>query len=267
MRKLVVLDKSYLIAKPTKTINDLCINNDVYMPNDLFLELIYSKEEKKIKQRADSFKKFPKIDNPVILGMTTGELLRYEIIHKIPCPSLINFKRNIIYKFHNDLSEENLNCMTSTREIIDSWRKEVEETRTDLYIKSSAEVYKWFPKLIDFVPGQSSEIINEAKRIIQNDDKFVLNCYQQIKPSLYPDSGLLNENWFVFNYMKTNLFYSINYIKKYGANCIKKFNDHVHNELDIEYCALGIFAKSLASCDNDIKECFQYLCPDGMLLS
>lgn len=268
MKKLIVIDKSFLVGKSSETVKDLCLTKGIYMPYDLFLELIYSKEVKKIKKRAECFKKFPQVENPVILGNSIGELLQYEINNKKGCPSLSNFKRDKRFEFNKALSEPNLNCLNNgdTTGEIQRWLKELDE-RTNLYKESSSEVYKWFPNIQGYIPGQSEIEIEKAKEKVLKNNNFVLNCYSQIIPKEYPESSLLNKKWFLFIWMKTSLIYAINYIKKYGADKILNAKQHSHDVLDIGYCMLGIFGNGLASCDNDIKDCFKFLCPEGVLIS
>lgn len=268
MKKLIVLDKSFLIGKTYETIHDFCLKENVYLPHDLFLELNYSDNPEKIKKRAECFAKFPKGNNPVILGSTIGELLRYEIENKKPCPALLNFKRNITYSFNEYLCEPNQICFSDqkSKEAIKNWLEDLDK-RTDLYKKSSVQIYKWFPKLSNYHPGQSEKEIDQAKEKLITDAGFVLSCYNQIKPDEYPNSSIMDESWFFFTWMRTELFYSINYIKKYGLSSLIQSKHHSHNVLDLFYCMLGVFAKGLASCDKDIKSCFNFLCPEGILIS
>lgn len=238
------------------------------MPYDLFLELIYSQEAKKIKKRAECFNKLPQGENPVILGETIGALLQYEINNNKECPSLSNFQRNIRFQFNKDLSAPNLSCLNDDDVTVEiqRWLKELDK-RADLYKRSSAEVYKWFPSIQSYKPGQPEAEILKAKEIVLRDNRFVLNCYSQIVPREYPKSSLLNEKWFLFTWIRTNLIYAINYIRKYGADNILNARQHSHDILDIEYCMLGIFGNGLATCDNDIRNCFKFLCPEGILIS
>lgn len=268
MKKIIVIDKSFLINKNSETVKNLCLKNDVYMPYDLFLELIYSQETEKIQKRAECFRKFPQIENPVILGKTIGELFHYEINNNTECPSLLNFQENKRFRFNKDLSEPSLKCLSDDDVTIEiqRWLKELCE-RTNLYKRSSAEVCKWFPNIRSYKPGQPEIEIKKAKEIVLKDNKFVLNCYSQIIPREYPDSSLLNEKWILFIWMKTNLIYAINYIKKYGADSILNSKQHSHDVLDIEYCMLGILGNGLATCDEDIKDCFKFLCSGGILIS
>jgi len=70
----IVLDKSLLEGSSADTIQELCSQHQVIMPEVLLLEVLTTESKSMVK----CFKKFPEIENPLALVPNVGSLIRYE---------------------------------------------------------------------------------------------------------------------------------------------------------------------------------------------
>lgn len=259
----VVLDKSFLQGTNSKDIADLCLNNDVLMPESLFFELLTT--EPKI--RAVCFKKVPKIENPLVLVPNVGTIIRYEIQNNKPCSDIREIAINVRYKFNEKLVSTNFTLTEQQRLDLSEWGNDIKSQIED-FKEKSAVVTGWFPKTKGFKPGRDLSPIEEAKSLICQDSNVVKSIYQQIKHKTFPEPDQIHEKWALFKWIQVHILAALDYVGRYGDGNMDAISKKIENEfLDLDYCITALIVGGLASKDNGMIDRFKRIRPNGIVLN
>lgn len=262
MNKCIVLDKSYLVSASSEEILKLCLGNRLLMPDALLMELMRHKSPEKRKQRADCFRKLPKINNPIDLIGPVHGLIDYEINNRRNCTPIKDRVRNGSWYFHEGLTDPNWEPEYPNDADIREWEEELASS-TKVYQQMNAEVDEIFPLLKDYKPGDSSEVIESLKHKVATDNDFIRSFV------LRRYSGELRLNvdrdWALFRQAQVQLIYALDYVFRYGPNNPEVISRLIpHDFLDMKYCIIGVLAGGLATCDKELLEFFKLLCPEGI---
>lgn len=258
----VVLDKSYLQGASGKDINDLCITENVLMPESLFYELLTTEPE----VRANCFKKIPQIDNPLTLVPHVGTIIRFEIQNKRPCLNIEDVSLNIRYQFNRRLVSPDFKLTPEQEKSIYEWRNDI-RLRMEGFKEKAAVVSGWFPETKGFKSGNDPSPINEGKSLVCNDQGVVSRIYEQIMHETFPDPRLVNENWCLFRWIQVHVSAALDYVRKYGDGNEKAISKKIENEfLDLDYCITALLVGALASKDNGMIDRFKNIRPDGIVI-
>ena len=250
----IVIDKSYLHGATTGEVLRLCQENKVLIPESLFYELLTTTPKK----RVNCFRKFPDIENPVVLIPNVGTLLRFEVSNKIPCNPVTQLAISNGGKFNTKLRDEDF-CLPLGK--ICRWIRKINGEIED-YKKRSAIIYYWFPSLEQYRLGQTDTEISAAEDSITNDEDFVRKIYEQIRKPNFPESHLIGPGWIIYRWMQINFLTAIDYLRRFGPNNTSVKNKRIENDyLDIEYCIIGAQVGALASNDYRMKNIFKKICP------
>ena len=82
-----------------------------------------------------------------------------------------------------------------------------------------------------------------------------------------PKPDIVDEQWALYRRVQVQLLYALEYRHRYGNTTAKaKSVDIEHDVCDAQYCITGVLAGALATDDNQLKEFFTPLSPQGFLL-
>lgn len=265
----IVLDKSYLQGSSKDEVHRLGSKYRLIMPEVLFLEILTTKEE----NIAKCFKKLPPIENPVDLVPSVGSLIRYEISNNQPCTPLENQFLKIRYVFNPRLAKNQFSFTTRQKETLEEW-EDVTLEYSQGFAEKSVVIGSWFPELKEYVPGDSSQIIENAMLKVARNRDLVMTIYGQLRDEIYrtqdvllPEPTKIDQNWILFRYLQVHLVASIEYVRKYGNRIPDAVSKRLINErLDIDYCIIGTLADGLATGDKTMAKFYKLLCHEKTLI-
>jgi hypothetical protein len=255
----IVIDKSYLEGAQTEEVLRLCQENKVLMPESLFYELLTTTPKK----RVNCFRKLPDKKDPVVLIPNVGTLMRFEINNKLPCNPVTQLAIGGGGKFNINLRNEDY-CLPVEK--ISQWMEKIRKEIIE-FKECSAIVYHWFPSLAQYRTGQQSSTISTIEDVIAKDENRIREIYEEIREPSFPARDMIGPDWILFRRMQVHLLAAVDYIRRFGLNNTSAKIASIENDfLDIEYCITGVQVGALACRDNRMREMFNKLCPNGLLI-
>jgi len=236
----------------------------------LFLEILTTKTDDMVK----CFKKFPEIENPVVLVPNVGSLIRYETEKDSPCSPIETQFLKIRYVFNERLAKNQFVFTEEQKEALKEWEESTNEG-TRGFIEKAIVTDGWFPALSGYKPGESTNHITDAMDMIATNLAFVRKIYGQLRDEihktykvLWPDPHRIDKEWILLRYLQVHLLAAIEYIRKYGKEPQSTITKRLENEyLDIDYCIIGTLCDGLATRDKTMEKFYNLLCPDKALIS
>ncbi len=267
VRRVLVLDKSYLEAQPARVIKQLCGDFSVLMIDSLFMEIMTTRDKKR---QANCFKKFPPIDNPVVLISGVSSLLQYESEHQAPVTPIIDRRIPIRFAFNPEMACGTYRFLDEHLSEMRRFDEEVAED-VDHLTQNAAVLADLFPSLSGYKPGQSSGEIERIRHIIASDSACVRDFYSSIRAVIpgttFPPADLITRDWAFFRWVQVKLLASVEFIRRYGFSCGEISSSKIpHDVVDSQYLICATLANGLATGDGTLIREFVLLCPEGLLL-
>ena len=271
MRKILV-DKSFIDGSKAATVRELCSAYHVLMTEELFFELITTDEEK----RRRAFCKLPDIGNPVSLIPNIGTLLRFEKETGGPCaPPLRRNRIEESFQFNSRLRDGTFKFDGEYAEELKRFRKDVEK-RTRGFIERCFVVHKFCPEMTDIKISDLPIALAEARSSMTTDSNRVREIYRRLtanhRDQQLPRPEQIDPSWAWFRWVQVQIVAALRIFVRYQGRMPSSDNERFwtiaeHTMLDSYYVLFGTLCGGLASRDDEIKEDFKLLRPDGLLLS
>lgn len=262
----VIIDKSWLIDIKTKELIDFAKENELILIAPLGYELFTSVNRMYVKS---VWNKLANVRKAVKLLEGVSYFLKYEVEKK---ERICNYSPHYLYEFNPsiELIEDNIILNKSQQEVIDKSKNYWEIDGLISFKEICSGVYNYIPEMLNVGKNSTRESIQHILLKISDDEEFVKNVYDDIKPNEYPSAELINKNWAIFRWVQIILLYGVEYIRKYGVNNTSIISSKfatANSNIDREYLLIGSLFNSLATNDKDILYFFKLLCPDGILFT
>ena len=258
---LVVVDKDWLIKIKMEDLNSFTNNHRFLIIAALGYEIVTAKESHLIgcRRRLKSIQKHLDIIDHV------GSLLNYEIAQHNPCTPI----ENRVYDQDDRIIENFLSRISTGKEKIqiedlhNAWEKEGVES----FKMICSGVSYWLPELRKITAGSDERKIKSILEKVAINHSLIKQVYDKIRHDDYPPTEKINENWALYRWVQIHLMAGVEYVRKYGAGNIEaKSNGFSNDNIDIQYCIIGVLAGGIATDDGVIKRYFRLCCPNGLLL-
>jgi hypothetical protein len=258
--RAIVLDKSFLRSANSKQVRSLCDTHNVIMPEELFFEILHSDEETK----TIAFAKFPRRDSPVGL-LPLSVLLKYEREHRRPSSPI--WRHAVTnFKFSERLAAGTFEMRPEHLEGVLHWESDL-SLDAEHFAERAKLIVKIFPSLEGFRPGQDRTRLDVTLRTIASNMEGIRGFYEGVVPKDFPPASIVGRSWALFRYFQVHLTADVEFFAKYGVNVNTPSTAKLENErADLNYLILAVLAGGLASNDKALKERFQALRPDGILV-
>jgi hypothetical protein len=262
----VVIDKSFLYHKGPSEVAKLCEQTVVVMPDSLFYELITT--DKDSLQRC--FERLPNRRNPVML-VALGLLLHYEMEKGHPYGGLAEHAINEDYVINVGLREGTFVFKEKIDEARKQWQDRVKK-ETQNFIGRCLCVHEFFPELNGISWSDFPGAIAKARRKVAEDHDFVGDiCARHVELDNGVKPTRFDANWAWFRMFQCQLLGALRLFGKwqgkYPKNVGEKFHTKTeHSMLDVDYVVIGALAGGIATFDEQIREDFLMVCPQGELI-
>lgn len=258
----IIVDKSWITSVNKTYLEEICKTNYLILPAPLGYELFTSTDKE---QAIRIWEKLNTVKEKIILIETINELIRFEVEHQKPFGALDKFFLNI--SFYADIEKIRNGLDKSQKFVLNNYKIKWESHGTDSFLKILEGVHNYFPN-IENIKDSKSEQFNEVLNTICEDKNLLLKIYDDIKPSKYPPSKIINYEWAVLRWIQIHLLYAVEYKRKHDLKNRKiAYLKLAHDNIDIEYLMLGVLNKCLASDDKKIKKLFDLCCKNGVMYS
>jgi hypothetical protein len=269
MRELVV-DKSYLDGLNPAAVNELCSKYQVLMTEELFFELITTDDQKRLR----AFRKLPDRVDPVSLIPNVGTLLRYEQRSGKPSAPLHQHRISESFRFNARLRDGTFKFEGSYADELSNFRQQVESS-TRGFIERCFAVQEFFPEFMGVKTSDFPEVLKSARCSMATDTERVRGVYSLLVAA-HPEASppkpeTIDARWAWFRWVQVQLIAALRVFVRYQGkmpepSTPKFWTVAEHTLLDSYYVLFGALSGALASRDNEIKDDFRLLCPDGLLL-
>lgn len=262
----IILDKSYLVGAPAKSINDLLSKHRLMMSETLFLEILTSGDESHIQK---CFGKFPQKENPVYLLPHSGNLMRFEkTSHKCSTP-LEDRILDIRYEFNPNLRSGHHGLIIRKVAVpLEEWKKNASASASG-FTQKAETVCDWFPELKDKT-NISEEEKNKAIQKTSADINCVREVYSKLQEGIlknegekWPSAEIIDKEWALFRYVQFHLIGTLDLFWRHTSKEEKIVNAY----LDMDYCILGSLTDGLATRDKVVEKFYRSVCPENILIN
>lgn len=271
MRKpAVLLDKNYLHAARTQTIQALAATHSLLMPDVLFYEVLSADEPKRSKLLA----KVRMLSVPFVLLKPLRDLLRLEMERHECCG---------VPSDHAEPVDPQAVLRAMAPVPRPSWADKLflEETthlqaEVSSYRRYIAEVRRLFPQLVVGSDEARSSMRQVAEEVIA--DAAQMKTFYGTMASVprpgdlrAPPAELVDEHWACFRLMQVKLLFAIEHTHRLGpieqplVLSGKAFNKLEHDVLDQQYLIAGVLEGAFATEEVKLQHWFRLLRPDGEL--
>jgi hypothetical protein len=258
----IVLDKSFVRAGSAEDVRAICDSFDALMTQDLFVELLRSDHETRMK----CFSRFPRRENPVILLPNIGTLMRYEKLNRRPCGPLSNHSLGKRFVFNESLASGEFELNDRQSEGIRQAEMELKQD-VEGFMERSMKAGELFPLLKTLRPGQHADRIEELVSWITSDMEGVRRVYAALVPDDFPPAAIVGRTWAVLRWIQVHLLAAVEFHAKYGDGINRTNEEKLENErIDLNYLVFAVLARGLATRDKVMARRFAALAPGGILL-
>jgi hypothetical protein len=256
----IIVDKSWIISINKKSLIKICNDHSLVLPASLAYESFTSDNKE---QALSIWKKLNFVRDKIYFIERINQLIKYEIKHNEPFGSIDRFFQNIYYDANIDRIKKGLKIKQKI--ILKLYQIIWEGRGIKSFQKILEGIHNYFPQLEN---QSNSEIFEDTIKQLCESNGLLLKIYDDVKPSKFPSSKLIDDNWAIYRWLQMHLIYAIEYKRKYGyADNKINFKKLYHDHIDIEYLMLGVLNKGLATDDKKLKCLFNVCCKDGVLFS
>jgi len=270
MKPSIVLDKSYLDGSPASDVKALCDDYAALMPEELFYELITAS----IGSQKRCFSKFPDRVNPVLLVPSIGTLLCAEMEHQVPCCPIEACRLNVDFTFNRAFREGTYVPLDDALYNLEEWKSSVARD-TKAFIQRWTILHHFFPELNGIEWKTFTEAIQLARQKVATDEDFVRAIYASFinenGPKDAPRPESISPEWAFFRWVQCQVIASLRLFGRYqgkvpesqGQLFIERME---HSMLDSYYLIYATLVGRIATFDEEIRQDFAILSPNGNLL-
>jgi len=250
MNMNIAVDKCFLQGASKQELESVFEKYRVLMPEILFHELLTTERT----YRARCFSRIPKRENPMVLVPNVGPILRWEVTHHQPMRNIDVVAIDDRFQFNPGLIDENYDMGYEQRVNLEEWKVEM-ATHVTYFAEGSSKIYKVFPDIEHYVPGQDTLRIDEAKRMVCQDDDFIKAVYNNGEDENWPKTNQIFNEWAIFKWLQIRLLGSLEYFRMYGPRVMEV--EIIENAyFDLEYCLVGCICGEFATRDKTLSKIY-----------
>ena len=258
----IVIDKSYLQAASTETMQRLCKDDTVLFTETLLYELLTTDES----ERNAWFAKIPATYNPVSIIPRPGPLLRFENEHRRAAWPLVEHQLQVPFRFNPRLASGTFQHSLNEQFALAEWEQEIErEAKT--FHEVATGVSAWCSRLRKVSGDDLRKGCEELKREACTDPAVVQNVYRSLELEGFACASLLDPSWVLFRWIQAHLLFSLDHVARYGFADLNEVPKGIEHDIhDMQYLLFGCLCGALATGDKAIRRNFQLACPEGTLI-
>ncbi|ENM3908802.1 hypothetical protein GCS57_003546 [Vibrio cholerae] len=265
----MILDKSYVQSAKSSDVEELAINNDLYLTEAFLYEVIKNDN----KNRSTFLKKLSNQNGEPLYKILPNAniMLLHEVNEKKPTfQDYMSFVNERDYSIHSSLADENYDLTEEYTAVLEKMRETVNNGTLSLFSHIRS-----FGKMYDY-------LITEAKSKNVDLEEFIVSDFavkyigvvlkfgfdkdmeREKKTERFPEIKDLNEAWFIYRFIQVYNLISLDIISRYPdltvlLNSKKSVEKLRHDYLDLEYLLWAVSFKAFQTKENKLNRWYNLL--------